>query len=334
MFSVAYSERSARRGLAVILLLLGAVTSSFIAPISHLAITLDVISLLFYASASAAAFHLFFMNPLKSLRFFGNIPGIGFALVGGASLTWSYVIFAWSIQNTANTFLPTFAFELYPLGIILFSNFLIRWEGVRIHQWFWIFLSVAGLGVLALDALQIEVSSTTPGTYEHLIRGVDSAWVHIDSSFLQACGAVVLLAFGMTCVSRASQEFDREQGASSFASFIARIGGVTGLLPAFVYFGESLTSLKYIDLQYILFYGSVILTISNIAYYKGISLSDTHLINVVWTLTPLFSILWLSLLGTGQITTLVGIGAACILVSNLMLNVYVGPRPSYKISIF
>lgn len=132
----------------------------------------------------------------------------------------------------------------------------------------------------------------------------------------------MLLSFGMTCVSRASQEFDADQGASSFSSFIARLGGCIGLAPAVLYIGDDLFSLSYLELQYILFYGIVILTISNIAYYKAISLSDTHLINIVWTLTPLFSIGWLYLLGAGEITTLIGIGAACILFSNLMLNVY------------
>lgn len=176
MFDVAPTRQSARRWIAIILILIGAITSSFIAPISKLSVSLNATSLLFYASAIAAVFHLIFINPRRCITFFGNARGLGFAFLGGASLTWSYVMFAWAIQNATNAFLPTFAFELYPFGIIFFSNFLIRLEGIRTHQWIWMALSIVGLMLLAVDSLQIEVSSTTLETYERLMRGTSGSW--------------------------------------------------------------------------------------------------------------------------------------------------------------
>ncbi|MEM9726405.1 MAG: DMT family transporter, partial [Pseudomonadota bacterium] len=315
---------------AIALLLLGALTSSFIAPLSKLTADLSPAVLLTLASALAAVGHLAFVNPLRRAAYWMNRRAVGVALLGGAVLTWSYVIFAWAIQSAQNAFLPTFAFELYPLGIILFSNLLIRTEGVGLVQALWLSLSVIGLLLLGLDATRLEMpgGADDAPTLEGAFRVAT-----VDSSFYLGCVAVVLLAVGMTLVSKAAGMFGLEAGASAFSSFVARIGGVLAVGPAALYLADWSRPLSQVDLVAIAIYGLVILTISNIAYYRGVALAKSHLINAIWNIAPVLSVVWLYLLGAGELTTLIGVGAACIIVSNLMLNLRVEARLSYTLTI-
>ncbi|MEL6318383.1 MAG: DMT family transporter, partial [Pseudomonadota bacterium] len=274
--------------------------------------------------------HLAFVNPWRRRAYWLNRRAVYTALFGGAVLTWSYVIFAWAIQSAQNAFLPTFAFELYPLGIILFSNLLIRREGVSLVQMLWLSLSIVGLVLLGLDATRLQLPAVEGGV---LPPNAAFSVAAVDASFYLGCFAVVLLAFGMTLVSKAAEGFGVDADASAFASLLARIGGVAAVGPAALYLADWSQSLSQADLAAIAVYGLVILTISNIAYYRGVALAQSHLINAIWNIAPVLSVIWLYFLGAGELTTLIGVGAACIIVSNLMLNLRVEARLSYTLTI-
>ena len=309
---------SRRQTKAVLLLLIGAVTSSFIAPVSRISSEVPPSLLLCLASLVALIGHFAYFRSSIPWRGIRKRKGVLFAFLGGAVLTWSYVIFAWSIRASANEFVPTVIFELYPFGIILFSNFLLNRESIPRSKLGWLALSLIGVGLVT--------SSVGNGSDIN-------AWSwQLESPLVGAMIAVVFLSFGMTCVSRSTREIGKHPDAPILASLIARMGGVIATLPAIFFIDFATVPVNMETLVYVLFYGIVILTISNFAYYKAIFIARTHLINVVWYITPVLSILWLSLLGYGQLTNLVGIGAACIIVANLMLNFSVTRRLSYRIT--
>ena len=110
-----------------------------------------------------------------------------------------------------------------------------------------------------------------------------SVWTwDLDRPFVLAVIAVVLLSLGMTCVSRSARELGKDSDAPITASLIARLGRFVATLPALFFLDFEMIQASTETVAYVLFYGIVILTISNFAYYKGISISRTHLVNVVF----------------------------------------------------
>jgi len=307
------------RSKAISLLLVGALTSSFIAPVSRLSEGIQPITLLCFASLIAVIGHCAYLKfdlPWRQIREFKRPAVIAF--LGGAVLTWSYVGFAWSIRESSNEMIPTLTFELYPLGVIVFSNFLLYREKLSRAKLGWLALSVVGVVLVSGGA-----SDSSP----------DGGWSpDLGTPLLAAILAVSMLSLGMTLVSKSVSELEQFPDAPILASLIARIGGVLTTIPV-VIFGYASVSFSFENVSYVLFYGIVILTISNFAYYKGVAISDTHLINVIWYVTPVLSIIWLSLLGYGSITRWVGIGAAFVIAANIMLHLSARRRQSFRITI-
>ena len=182
----------------------------------------------------------------------------------------------------------------------------------------WLALSVVGVALVSGGASD----SSTDGHWSP----------DFGMPLLAAILAVTMLSLGMTLVSKSVSELEQHPDAPILASLIARIGGVATTLPV-VFLDYSSISFSMENISYVLFYGVVILTISNFAYYKGVALSDTHLINVIWYVTPVLSIIWLALLGYGTVTQWVGIGAAFIIAANIMLHLSAQRRQSFRITI-
>ena len=129
---------SRTRSQAVFLLLIGASTSSFIAPVSRIATGVPPAMLLCLASFVAFLGHAAYFRLSFPWQVLKNRNGVLFAFFGGAVLTWSFVIFAWSIRESSNELVPTMAFELYPFGVILFSNSLLYRESISLDKLGWL----------------------------------------------------------------------------------------------------------------------------------------------------------------------------------------------------
>lgn len=308
--------------IAILLMLLGALTSSFIAPISKISISISPASLLCFANiVSILAHYLYLLISKNKLNHKIPIQSLLFSVIGGVCITWSYIVFAHAIQASQNLMLPTITFELYPLGIILFSNIILFREKFHFSNIWWLIVSVFGILMITSNG-SIDLSKS-------MLNAVNDSSNKIGLAFL----SVILLSLGMTCVSRGGKEYNEREEKPVYSSMVARIAGAISVLPIVILSDSNLLFEITTGWKEILFYGVVILTLSNIAYYKAVAMSDSHLINVVWYITPIFSIIWLYILGFGNISVFVGIGAVCIIVSNVMINLRNVDAPSSKVTV-
>ena len=148
-------ELSGREGNAVALMILSAVAFSGLAPLSVLTSDLSESGLLFIACIVAALVHLPFLRWRKLRTEKIKSSHVIEALAGGAIVTLAYVLFAYAIRLSQNAFLPTLVFELYPLGLLIFSVLLLAPERFSGAQMFWIFTSIIGVFSLTLDRQEI-----------------------------------------------------------------------------------------------------------------------------------------------------------------------------------
>lgn len=339
-------DDTAPRGKALALLFAGMFFSSLIAPISAYSKNYDPFSLIAGATALTAIVHVFVINKKAVFEHLSVMPGVLWAIFGGAVLMWGHAIFFHSMRETQNAILPTIAFEMYPLGTIILANIIRFRERLSLESYFWIALSVAGVVLISVDLTPAELAGAIEDPLAQV--GDDGQGFKFDDSTLVALVAVFLISLGMVSISRSADEFiavrerkgrteNVERDASLYASMIGSGAGAVALLPGV----GGLFSADYAEPDAVFWlvmvvYGMLVLFLSRVTYYWGIAISKSHLVNIIYNLAPVFSIVFVMLTPEveAQFTYSIGIAAAAILTANLMLNLDLEGKAAYKASVF
>ena len=302
-----------RQYVAVLVMMMGALFASLLSIVSLVSRDVAPFTMLTFSGLLAALVHIPFIYKRK-----GGIKDdknfVWLSIAGGLLVTLGYAIFTIAIRNADNPFIPTVIFEMYPIGIIILSNFLLNREKISFLNYFWLAISIIGVSFVMIDNASGNIT------------------LQLDQVTGSSILSVGLLSLGAVVISRAFK--GRESGLrhAILASFYARLGGiaVTIILALFEGFpiGQVMDGWLYVVL-----YGVLILGLTNVCYYGAIYLSNTHLINNVWYLTPVLGLIWLWIFSYGQFTNLIAVGATFIITSNLMLNLTQESRSSYSITI-
>lgn len=288
---------------AVKLVTMAAIAASLIAPLNAFVAGVDSLFVIGVAFFIAGLVHLAVIRPEARNIFRYPKKALAYGLSGGIVLMISYVAFLEAMALASNKVIPTLVYEMYPILIIMFSYFMRFREKITLGKVLAIGMCITGLCYLSLGDMQ----SLGQLSFNGSVIGL-------------ATLSVIAAALGMVMTAKASDFIGNDKEASKMGSYLARIGGFIVVLPYIVQ-ADPITQLQdFNTVLAIMVYGILILSMMCLWYYEGIRLSKSHIINMIFTLTPVLSVLWIIMLGKATLTSHIVIAGLMILSANLFMN--------------
>lgn len=291
-------------------MLVGTLSFSLIAPVSALSRAVDPVLLLSCGSFISIFIHGFFIKGLfQKLK---TCPKKLYLIVfvGGSIGGWSFVLLTMALRMSENAIVPSLMFELYPITTILLAGVLLQKEKIRLSHWFWMLVCVLGLAVLMLDGQEISLSG--------LMAGVLNQWTVAGL----ALTAVVLRSLGILSAVAPSRMLGGTAQDGIFMSFLLRVTHFAITLP-FANWSQLSTFSNQSDWQsftHIAVYGVFVHALTNIMYYSAVNINKSNMVHMMMYMAPVFSAMWLALLGLGSFTLATVLGGGLIVLAVLRIT--------------
>ena len=293
-----------------IMMLLATLSFSMLAPVSALSIRVDPVLLLSAGSFIALVAHIPFLKNMKCQ--FTSCPHKLYLLMilGGSVGAWAYVLFTNVLRQSENALIPVLIFELYPILTVFLAGLFLAKQKIRLGQYLWIVVCLFGVCLLVLDGNDFSFA------------GLKESMAENAGLYIQMLLAVLLYSFGFITFLYVSRSIGGNASDGVFISFLNRIVHFMITLP-FANWSQLWGFVEHDDIQslsFILVYGLFALTISSILYYAAVNINKSNLLHMMMYLGPVFSALWLALLGLGSFTLATVLGGGLIILAVLKIT--------------
>ncbi|GAA3611959.1 hypothetical protein GCM10022223_30090 [Kineosporia mesophila] len=228
---------------------------------------------------------------------------------------------SFSYVNSASS---TAIYEIWPVAaVVLFSRLIAEYRGTELRDWLYLGLSGGGVGLIA-------VSVSLGRRADALHRDWDTT-IGIALALLSA-GA---MALSTTLSARASRRLGTMHDplsqavlAQSTIKVFSTLGMTTVFLLLFAVRGAS----PHLDAAVVGLAagtGIFIIALGAVTFQIGNILATSPIINLLWFLTPVISLLWLDITGLAEITRGIATGAIVIIAGNLLMTTRADPQTAY-----
>jgi len=242
--------------------------------------------------------------------------------VAGVTFAAAQFFLILAIDKAGNAYFPTVVFQVYPIFIIFFMViFKMSEEAISLKKIPVMMMAMLGILFLYSDANLTEIASL----YAILLPIVSAA----------------LISFSVVMVVKLTKELEKlgssPESSPIISNFFSRLISAVVAVPTLLWFlnkNDFSFQLSIDSLPIIIVYGVFCLSIGSIFYYRALRLTSNSLsIHMVSYLSIVMAILWLWMLQIDQISGIILIGAAFVLVSNILLNFNLEQKYAYNGSI-
>jgi drug/metabolite transporter (DMT)-like permease len=239
----------------------------------------------------------------------------------GLTYIGAQLVLIYSLRDTTNSYIPTIVYQMYPLWIVGFS-FLLKVSSEKLDLRKLILMGLASSGILFLypENGSVEFNSLT----SLILPLIASASVGLTVSYVGVLTHHLEENYGI----------DHEDSPiiSNYCSRIASLIVIAPLALWILIFENPKTSLESIGIATA--YGVFPMAFGAVFYFKGIRLASNSLsIHMISYISFVLAVLWIGLLGMGELTKPILIGASFIIASNILLNLKAESSYSFNAAI-